>query len=70
MQEEEDTTIEDHEEVNMMIDDVVVDMTTEIVEANVVDMTITDEEIVEEIVALTIDNVVVTKHEEGNSGSD
>ena len=64
MQEEEDTTIEDHEEVNMMIDDVVVDMTTEIVEANVVDMTITDEEIVEEIVALTIDNVVVTTIED------
>ena len=63
--ETEDITIEDHEEVNMMIDDtVVVDMTTEIVEANVVDMTITDEEIVEEIVALTIDNVVVTTIED------
>ena len=48
----------------MMIDDAVVDMTTEIVEANVVDMTITDVEIVEEIVALTIDNVVVTTIED------
>ena len=62
--ETEDITIEDHEEVNMMIDDtVVVDMTTEIVEANVVDMTITDEIVEIDVVVTMIEDRTIVSHE-------
>ena len=69
--ETEDITIEDHEEVNMMIDDtVVVDMTTEIVEANVVDMTITDEIVEIDVVVTMIEDRTIVSHEIGEMMTD
>ena len=69
--ETEDRTIEDHEEVNMMIDDtVVVDMTTEIVEANVVDMTITDEIVEIDVVVTMIEDRTIVSHEIGEMMTD
>ena len=69
--ETEDITIEDHEEVNMMIDDtVVVDMTNEIVEANVVDMTITDEIVEIDVVVTMIEDRTIVSHEIGEMMTD
>ena len=69
--ETEDRTIEDHEEVNMMIDDtVVVDMTNEIVEANVVDMTITDEIVEIDVVVTMIEDRTIVSHEIGEMMTD
>ncbi len=55
----------------MMIDDtVVVDMTTEIVEANVVDMTITDEIVEIDVVVTMIEDRTIVSHEIGEMMTD